>query len=196
MTDACRNGHAYDEANTYWYRGARQCRACNRAAQVRRRGVGPTCEQRFWSKVDKRGPDECWHWQGARDPAGYGVIGGQTNGVKHNKLAHRMSWAFATKSDYPPKSRYVCHTCDTPSCVNPAHLWLGSCAENVADMLSKGRNWQSRVTHCPRGHAYTPDNTRPVKTRAGRFGRACIQCERDRTQRRIADRLILEGGVR
>jgi len=77
----------------------------------------------------------CWLWSGAPGAGGYGVI-------RHDRRyqkAHRVSWALHN-GFMPPRTVKVCHHCDTPACVNPDHLWLGSQADNVADMMAKGRH--------------------------------------------------------
>jgi hypothetical protein len=86
---------------------------------------------RFWSKVDRRGDGECWPWLGARLKSGYGSVG-------HRRArAHRVAWQMSFGDI--PSGQCVLHACDSPPCVNPAHLWLGTHAENMADMRAKGR---------------------------------------------------------
>ncbi len=98
---------------------------------------------RFWSNVTK-GPD-CWVWTGYRAKFGYGQmkIGGRVGSVIY---AHRLSWAI--HNGEIPAGLSVCHRCDNPPCVNPAHLFLGDQAANNRDMFSKGRN-----TNWKRGEA-------------------------------------------
>lgn len=125
-----------------------------------------TPEARFWAMVEKG--NACWLFQGALNNKGYGkfYFQGRLCG------AHRVAWAlqFGALPD-----QHVCHRCDTPACVNPAHLFLGSQRDNLRDMASKGRHWQQKKTHCPQGHLYTPENTRFTK---GDRGRMCVTCHR------------------
>jgi hypothetical protein len=97
----------------------------------RRRG---TLSERFWRFV-QRG-DACWTWTGSRNEHGYGQIHGGP-GVGRPLIASRVSWEI--HHGPIPDGLLVCHTCDNPSCVNPAHLFLGSHADNGRDMSAKGR---------------------------------------------------------
>lgn len=90
--------------------------------------------ERFWSRVDKRGPNDCWEWMGGRYHSGHGSTGADINGERRT---HRLSWVF--HNGPIPNGACVLHACDNPPCVNPKHLFLGSQLENVADMKAKGR---------------------------------------------------------
>ncbi len=86
---------------------------------------------RFWAKV-RKGPG-CWEWTAAR-LGGYGIF--QLN--KKAEKAHRVSW-FLAHGDGPPSSAFVMHKCDNRRCVRPSHLMIGTHADNMKDMVSKGR---------------------------------------------------------
>lgn len=88
-------------------------------------------QERFWSQVDKSG--NCWLWVGLKNVGGYGRIrvdGQQTT-------AHRFSYELHYGPI--PDGMLVCHKCDTPACVNPSHLFLGTNLDNIQDRTQKGR---------------------------------------------------------
>jgi hypothetical protein len=108
--------------------------------QDRPHDTGLTDRDRFWLKVQRVG--RCWEWQGSRTTRGYGVVTG-------GALAHRAAWMY-THGDIP-EGLNVCHRCDNPPCVRPGHLYLGTQADNLADMTSKGR----RKSNPPHGEDQT-----------------------------------------
>lgn len=137
-------------------------------------------EQRFWSKVDKRDLDECWTWTAATNHRGYGQLDGR-------KATH-VAWELTNNKPFPV-GKIACHTCDNPSCVNPAHIWPGTQKENMADCIAKGRfkynplpqsrtpkSRPSTPEYCIRcGHHRTDDL---VSTYKGRTVRHCRPCNR------------------
>lgn len=92
--------------------------------------------QRFWVKAEKSAG--CWNWMALRNPSGYGVV----NFKNKTRLAHRVAWEL-THGEIPV-GMYACHTCDNPSCINPDHLFLGTQADNMRDMMEKGRSTLGR----------------------------------------------------
>jgi hypothetical protein len=86
----------------------------------------------FWRKVDKA-LDGCWLWQAGKNHYGYGWFRLDGKMV----YAHRYSWELANGPI--PAGLEVCHHCDTPACVNPAHLFVGTHSDNMRDCVRKGR---------------------------------------------------------
>lgn len=97
-----------------------------------------TVEERFWPKVRERAPNKCWLWQAAKMPAGYGVF--SVRGVKQR--AHRVAYELCVRPI--PAGMFVLHRCDTPACVNPLHLFLGTHTDNMRDKIAKGRAFNGR----------------------------------------------------
>lgn len=92
----------------------------------------------FYDRVDFY-PDtqdvECWGWLGQTDDKGYGRIRDKSSGEVYK--SHRLSWTIH-KGDIPD-GMCICHKCDNPACSNPEHLFVGTQADNVSDMMNKGR---------------------------------------------------------
>lgn len=93
--------------------------------------------ERFWRKVDRRGPDECWPWVGQRGirEGAYGKC--RWHGVE------RLATHVALELDGRPLApgQYALHSCDNPPCVNPAHLRGGSQGDNARDAVNRGRHF-------------------------------------------------------
>lgn len=115
-----------------------------------------TPEQRFWRKVDKCGPDECWPWTASLTRGGYGHIGVGGRMIR----AHRFSYEVANGPI--PDGMVIDHTCRNPICVNPAHLRACTQKQNLENEAgpysnnrhsgvrgvywSKGR-WEAKMNH-------------------------------------------------
>jgi len=132
-------------------------------------------EQRFWARVEKTAT--CWLWRGptavSRGDARYGQIsiGGRAN--RKNHYVHILSFRMHYGEDSIPPGHQIDHLCKNTLCVRPDHLEAVTPSENARRSDSPA-GINSRKTHCPRGHAYTPDNI----SWQGRK-RKCLTCARE-----------------
>lgn len=103
-----------------------------------------TLDERFWSKVDKRGEQECWLWTATRTSFGYGSfrIGSLTDNTRRKEMAHRVAYMLATKEEIPA-GKVIMHSCDNPQCVNPAHLSVGTYSENGKAAYDRQRRYST-----------------------------------------------------
>lgn len=141
---------------------ARTCEICEAPftakPSVLQKGYGRFCSQTCYSVSQRTDPmdvfwekvllgDDCWEWQAAKTRGGYGVL-------RANGRAHKLAWVM--RAGPIPDGFLVGHTCDNPPCVRNdepgiyvvrdiarprfGHLWLGTNADNLADMADKGRS--------------------------------------------------------
>lgn len=109
-----------------------------------------TLAERFWEKVDVKGPDDCWPWKAHCNRRGYGQF--WADGF--NKKAHRVAYE-QTRGELAPGMKAL-HTCDNPPCCNPGHLFEGTDADNGRDKSEKGR--AARNTGETNGSCTIPDS--------------------------------------
>lgn len=160
-------------------------------------GMRGHVNDRFDASVTPEPNTGCWLWVGTIGRNGYGRI--RRDGVR--LWAHRFS--YERFKGPIPSGTEICHTCDTPLCVNPDHLFAGTHTENMRDSVRKGRNntagiahrWLPR-THCKHGHEYTAENSMPNGKGAKRC-RACWKASRavSRSFREDCESEVATAGV-
>ena len=142
-----------------------------------------TPEQRLWQKVNKNGPTpehrlslgKCWLWLGSQNGKGYGKF--YANGKK--QYVHRFSYSLKKEI---PQGYVIDHICRNRSCIRPSHLRAITNMKNLlakdSNIWNNGQNMRDK-THCPKGHEYTKENTRMVKTRGRKNPyRSCKLCRK------------------
>lgn len=137
------------------------------APDLRERRKRVSAYERFWSKVNKSAPGDCWLWLGCLSH-GYGVF----YYMKRKSRAHR--WAYEQANGPIPAGLELDHLCRVTACVNPAHLEPVTHAENMRRSTSATAVNTAKST-CPRGHPYDM-----IKSKGGRWCRQCqIQQNRE-----------------
>jgi hypothetical protein len=134
------------------------CRSCGKPFTASRHRPRQFCsrdcfQQNRQIRLDARylldrcevSPEGCWLWTGLFNNGGYGSFRITSTGQRLTILAHRAAYeVFVGKI---PDTMLVCHRCDTPSCINPEHLFLGTHSANTRDAIAKGRQPQ-----CTKGY--------------------------------------------
>ncbi|QQD21197.1 hypothetical protein GJQ54_05145 [Oceanospirillaceae bacterium ASx5O] len=149
-----------------------------------------TVTERFFERVEKSSEGGCWVWVGSKRGSPRIKYGSFWNGKKH-VAAHRFSWEMVN-GEIPEggdvRGMCVCHHCDNPLCVNPAHLFLGTHKDNMQDKVRKQRGTGSKA-QCSRGHARNSANTYVSKSGI----KHCRICHKIKERNRRA-RLKASGG--
>ena len=143
------------------------------------RGERKNPQALFWRKVKKL-ESGCWEWEGLTDSKGYGLFGsGSRLGI--TRLAHRI--AYEWRKGPIPDGMQLDHLCRNHACVNPNHLEVVTCKQNINRSTLVGKVWgehQKALTHCINGHPFDFFNT---YYRLDGSGRSCRACNRERMRR-------------
>lgn len=130
-----------------------------------------TVLERFMQYVQKA-DNGCWLWTGGLDKDGYGMFGWPSERIQ--RASHASYRLF--KGQLPEGKPWHLHTCDTPACVNPDHLFAGTYRDNIDDMLQKGRTLTGESNHQSK---LTDQQASEIRSRLGKLkpGRALGQTE-------------------
>ena len=111
--------------------------------------------ERFWSKVNKATDTGCWEWTASLNVHGYGQF-------SHNGVTVRAHRHALDLSGIDLTGKLVCHHCDNPRCVNPAHLFLGTHKDNTQDMINKNR--RTACSSQPMLRKLTDDQVKDIRS--------------------------------
>lgn len=121
--------------------------------------VRPSDEERFWAKVERSGPDDCWLWMATRNHLGYGGFAWDGR----MRFAHRFALQLRLGRRLEP-GEIARHRCHNPPCVNPSHLLPGTKADNSRDMVEAGRATQKGARGEENGkHLLTEEQVRYIR---------------------------------
>lgn len=132
----------------------------------------------------------CWLWTGPYckyrpwPQNRYGLIGTWHPELHRSVTMHtHRAMMIALNGPLTPQ-QCVCHRCDVPLCINPAHLFIGSMRDNIRDSRNKNRHHEGKKTHCDKGHPLSGDNLYLSKQGGGKVGirRVCLTCARARAR--------------
>lgn len=139
----------------------------------------------FWAKVDRRGADECWPWRGARDLEGYGRV---ELGAGRVGRAHRSAYQYAVGP--LPTGLLALHRCDNPPCCNPAHLYAGTPADNMADRDARGRRRNPYVPALGEHHPHSKLTEASVRAIRARYAAGGVSYQRLATEYGVTNATI------
>jgi hypothetical protein len=140
----------------------------------------------FWAKVDQTGgTDTCWPWTGGTMTRGYGLYDRIRRDIgRVTYRAHRLAYLLAVGPI--PRGAMILHSCDNPPCCNPAHLRPGTAAENMADVVKRGRHWTAvRPDVVPRGDDHWSRRLPERRARGEEHGSAILTEAQVRAIRRV-----------
>ena len=118
----------------------------------------------FWGRVAVRGSNDCWEWQRSRNADGYGQVR-----LLGENVAHRLAWVLTNGAI--TSNLCVCHKCDNPPCCNPAHLFLGTKADNANDRDNKKRS----ATGARNGRRLHPESYLGARNSAAKLTEQIVQ---------------------